>query len=925
MSFEPSDFRSYIKKMRESIQSFVKFLHEKHILKNARITYKVIWNLFLIFVVLGLMGAFFAFGAGAGYFASLVKNEPIMSYAQMKKNIANYSQTSEIYFAHNVRLGKMPSDLQREPVKLDQVSDNVKKAIIATEDKYFYQHHGVVPKAVIRSLFEELTNAPTVTGGSTVTQQLVKNQILTPEVSFKRKAKEMLYAMRIERFFSKSQILEGYLNVVSFGRNASGENIAGIQAASQGVFGVDADKLNIPQAAYLAGMPKNPFSYTPYENSGGTKKDISAGLNRMKTVLKRMRTSGFISEEQYENALHYNVAKHLAKPKKSTFERYPYLTREVQRRASKIIAEQIAQKQGYNGKQLAEHANVYDNILYEKKTGVLPGHSMESSAKYKGYKFSQLENDAKLFHRFKQIAEKQISRNGYKIYTTIDKKIYDTMQEATHNFNNYELPKVKLVKDRKTGKVKKRKYLQQTAGMLIKNDTGAIISFVGGRGFDHLKYNLATQATRQSGSTIKPLLDYAPAMEKGIVQPGSIIADLPVTLNGWPPHNYADYGYGRYHGLVTTRKALEQSYNVPAAKTYYKLTHVVSDPTKYLRKMGINTLLGTDNTNLTMSIGSQTKGVTVEELTNAYSTFGNGGKFTDAYMIDKIVSSDGKVVYQHKVKPVKIFSRQTNYLTVDMMRNVLSGGTGTTARRDLNFQADWAGKTGTSESVKDSWFIATNPNVTLGVWIGFANGAPLIASSHSQRNQQIWASLANAAYKVDPKLMDPDERFHMPTGIVRRSVCEISGMLPSKACEQAGLVTSDLFNQKYAPNRTDDALIGGGHYFSVRPGFIEKHFLGVKTSDFYANLPADWKNIVPPNKLGKKEEQAKQKKTKKEQKAKDQAKRENKKHPSGETNNKKNNKKTIGDAAKTTNDKKSGQSSGKTSSDGKKNDKQHSP
>jgi penicillin-binding protein len=322
--------------------------------------------------------------------------------------------------------------------------------------------------------------------------------------------------------------------------------------------------------------------------------------------------------------------------------------------------------------------------------------------------------------------------------------------------------------------------------------------------------------------------------------------------------------------------------------------------------MGFTSLLGSDNTNTSMAIGALTRGVTVEEDTNAYTTFGNGGKFVDAYMIDRIVTTDGKVIYKHKVKPVKVFSRQTNYLMLDMMRSVLSNGTGTTARRDLNFQADWAGKTGTSQNIKDSWFIATNPNVTLGVWIGFANGDPLIASSHSQRNQQIWASLANAAYKVDPKLMDPDERFHMPTGIVRRSVCEISGMLPSKQCSEAGLVTSDLFNQKYAPNQTGDALIGGGPYFSIKPGFIESHFLGVTSSEFYANLPADWKNIVPPDKLRTKEKQAKQKEKKKQQQTEKKRKNRNQKE-----NHKKNSTERIGNAAKTTNDQKAGDPSEK--------------
>ncbi|HET7616470.1 MAG TPA: transglycosylase domain-containing protein, partial [Bacillales bacterium] len=441
------------------------------------------------------------------------------------------TETSEVYFAGNDYLGKLPSPLQRDKVALSDVSDHVKKALVATEDKYFYQHEGVVPKAVIRSIYQELTNAPIITGGSTLTQQLVKNQILTPEVSFKRKAKEMLYAMRIENFFSKSEILQAYLNVVPFGRNASGDNIAGIQAAARGVFGVDADKLNIAQAAYLAGMPKNPFTYTPFKNSGGVKDDISEGIDRMHTVLKRMLSAHFIDRDKYEKALHYNIKKHLAKPQSSPLEKYPYLTTEIRRRTKVIIAKQIAEKQGYDGDKIAKYANIYSNIIYEKNHHRLPGGSMEASAKYKGYKLDELKKDSDLFKRFKDVANQQISQDGYRIYTTIDRKVYDAMQKAAHKFDHYMPTKTVTYKNPDTGKTEKRKYLQQTAGMLIKNDTGAIIAFVGGRDPDHLKYNLATQAYRPNGSTMKPILDYAPGMEAGVVQPGSIIADLPTTLN----------------------------------------------------------------------------------------------------------------------------------------------------------------------------------------------------------------------------------------------------------------------------------------------------------------------------------------------------------------------------------------------------------
>src|SRR5690606_27370730 len=232
--------------------------------KSVRVTYGVVWNLFLIFIIITILGLGFAGGAGAGYFASLVKDEPVRSYESLQKDIYNYEENTELYFTNEVYLGKLRSDLHREEVALEDVSQYVIDAVIATEDQYFYKHDGVVPKSILRAIVQDVTNSPVQTGGSTLTQQLIKNQILSSEVSFDRKAKEILIALRLEKFFDKDEILEAYLNIIPYGRNSSGRNIAGVQTAAQGIFGVDAKDLNLPQAAFIAGIPQNPYTYTPF-------------------------------------------------------------------------------------------------------------------------------------------------------------------------------------------------------------------------------------------------------------------------------------------------------------------------------------------------------------------------------------------------------------------------------------------------------------------------------------------------------------------------------------------------------------------------------------------------------------------------------------------------------------------------------------
>ncbi|OQP16332.1 transglycosylase domain-containing protein [Geobacillus zalihae] len=747
------------------------------------LTYDVVWNVIFILLIAALCLVCFAIGAGAGYFAFLVKDMPVPSPDEMKKEIYHYGETSHMYFANGVYLGRFRSDLDREAVRLSDVSPYVVQAIIATEDEHFYEHHGVVPKAVIRAVFQELTNSPVKSGGSTLTQQLVKNQMLTNEVSFERKAKEMLLSLRLEKFFSKEDILEAYLNVVPFGRNSSGRNIAGIQAAAQGVFGVNAKELNLAQAAFLAGLPQNPFVYTPFAADGSVKPDLSAGLKRMKTVLYRMKRAGYISEKQYKEALSYDVAKHLAAPKPSPFEQYPFLTMEIERRAKEVLAETFAKRDGY--------------------------------------KPEEVQRDPARFRRYLGEEEKALRQGGYRIYTTIDKKIYEQMQRIAARYPYYGSDNVYYTKDKKTGKMIPHRQPVEVGAMLIENKTGKIISFVGGRDYGREQLNHATQAHRSNGSTMKPLLVYAPAMEMGVIQPATIIPDLPLSIGSYTPKN-AD---GKTHGLVTARYALQQSFNIPAVRTYMRIRS--RHPIDYLHKMGVTSVAKQEEANPALAIGGTHIGVTVEENVNAYATFANYGSFVDAYMIEKIVDKNGKIVYKHQSKPVPVFSPQTSYLMIDMMRDVLHGGTASSVPRYLTFSADWAGKTGTSQDKRDSWFIAVNPNVTFGVWIGYDRPAPLESRykglSYSQRTQLLWARLINAAYQENPKLIAPPKRFLMPGGIVRRAYCAASGFSPSAACEKAGLVRYDLYNTKFAPREGSGeevmesrvVVIGGRRYVAL--------------------------------------------------------------------------------------------------------------
>lgn len=765
-------------KWENFIASVRNFFQNKHALKGAKITYQVVWNLLLIFFIVVILGGAFAGGVGAGYFASLVKDEPLRSYESMKKDIYNYEETSHLYFANEVYLGKLRADIEREEVKLEDVSDYVIKAIVATEDEYFYEHHGVVPKAILRALYQEVSNSSVQTGGSTLTQQLIKNQILTSEVSFERKAKEILLALRLERFFDKKEILEAYLNVSTFGRNSSGRNIAGVESAAKGIFGVTAKELTLPQAAYIAGLPQSPSGYTPFTNSGELKKDLSPGIERMKTVLQRMYNNGFITKEQYDEAISYDITQDFIPPSPNIIDEYPWLTFEIEKRAIEILAKILSERDGYTEEDLKTNEQLQKEYL--------------------------------------TLADRDLRQNGYEIHTTIHKEIYDAMQKVKDEFEYYGSDVTEIEVDPETGEEISVTKPVEVGAILIENQTGRILSFVGGRDFSKEQLNHATNAKRSNGSTMKPLLVYAPAIELGSLAPGSILPDLPLKLNPasdqpWPKN----YG-GGYHGLVTARQALLRSYNIPAVKAYVDILD--QRPAEFLVKMGFTTLAPEDFTNRSTSIGGLTNGVTVEENTNAFGTFANGGKFIDAYLIEKIIDKEGNIIYEHEVEPVDVFSPQTAYLTYDMLRDVVRSGTAASLNGRLKFRADWAGKTGTAQDYKDAWFVATNPNVSFGAWIGYDTPRPLERSyrglSYGNRNIYLWAQLMNAAYDIEPELVAPAEPLKMPGGIVRRSFCAISGQLPSDACAKAGLVQTDLFNAKFLPGKVDDSFIEG-KYVSV--------------------------------------------------------------------------------------------------------------
>ncbi|MFF2755358.1 transglycosylase domain-containing protein [Psychrobacillus sp. NPDC058041] len=750
--------------------------------KGLRISTGVIWNLCLLFIIIGVTFGIFAVSVGAGYFASLVKEEPLRSKEEMREDVFNYEETSEIYFAGDVYLGKLRTDLERTETKLSSISPYVLDAVLATEDEYFEVHNGIVPKAIIRGLLQDVTNSDTKTGGSTLTQQLIKNQILTNEVSYERKAKEILLAMRLEHFMTKDEILETYLNIIPYGRNANGRNIAGIETAANGIFNVKAKDLTLPQAAYIAGIPQSPFAYTPFRKGGVLKegKALQPGIERMKTVLFRMKETGYITEEEYNSVKDYDITKDFRQPEIVPEEKYPWLTFEIENRVKEILREQFASADGIDPE--------------------------------------RLKNESKLYEKYDIIAKRAVSTGGYRIHTTINKEMYEAMIKVKDNFDSYGHTYTKEVKDPNTGEIIKQDFPVQVGSMMIENGTGKILAFLGGRDYNLEQYNHATQSVRPIGSTIKPLLVYAPAIEYGVIGAGSPVVDVKLENLGsttWKesPSNYTK---DQERGIISARDALKTSQNLSTIRLY----DLIMDrkPTDFLLKMGFEHIGETEYAHHALAIGGMDNGATVEENTNAFGTFANNGQFIDAYMIEKIEDVHGNVIYQHKIEPVQVFSPATAYIITDMLRDVLSGGTASLANSRLKFKSDFAAKTGTTQNHNDSWLVGYNPNVSLGVWLGYDDNQLSLFYMNNRYNHpsvrvnMLWSNMMNAMYDVNPELVDAPNPFPVPKGVVTKSFCGISGLATSDACAQAGLVKSDLFNEAaMLPTAPDDSLISSSY------------------------------------------------------------------------------------------------------------------
>ena len=715
-------------------------------------------TLFILAFIGGLLGT----GVVLGYAVSLFDQVSIPQTEDLVKQVNDISSISEIRYADGSMIGAIESDLLRTSIASDAISENLKQAIVATEDEHFAEHNGVVPKAVIRASLGNFIGLGSSSGGSTLTQQLIKQQVVGDAPTLARKASEIVDALALERAMNKDEILTTYLNVAPFGRNNKGQNIAGAQQAATGIFGVDASKLTIPQAAFLAGLPQSPISYSPYESTGEMKseEDIELGIKRSKDVLYNMYRTGVLSQEDYETYKAYDIKKDFLPAENVNVTAKGFLYFSALDEATNLMYDYLIKK---------------DNVS------------------------AQEQKNESIQKSYRELAEKEIQNGGYRITTTIDKAIHTAMQDAVANYG--------YLVDDNTGQ-------PEVGNVLMDNQTGAILGFVGGRDYQSNQNNHAFNTKRSPASTTKPILAYSIAIDQGLMGSASVLSNYPTNFSNGNPIMYVN---SSGTAMMSLKEALNYSWNIPAYWTYQLLLQKGVDVRSYMEKMGYDIPeYGIES--LPMGGGID---VTVAQHTNGYQTLANNGVYHKKYMISKIEKTSGEVIYEHKDEPVQVYSKATATIMQSLLRDVISSQVTSSFQSDLAAinpslaGADWIGKTGTTNEDGDMWLMLSTPRLTLGGWLGHDDNRPLGKGAGHYRNAKYMAHLVNAIQQAVPSAWG-SERFKLDSSVTSSQVLKSTGQKPGKVTingKEINLsgetVTSYWANQAGAPTTTYKFAIGG--------------------------------------------------------------------------------------------------------------------
>ncbi len=684
----------------------------------------VVFGTIKILAVTLVMIGFAAAGVVLGIAKAYVDTTPSLDISSLTVS----ERTSYIYDSNGDMITTFANMQYRDWVDIEDIPDMLKNALISIEDVRFYSHGGLDFKRLFSAVVNTLRNTNTH-GGSTLTQQLIKNKVLSNERSYKRKIQEAYLAYELENTISKDEILEAYMNDVYLG-----DSNYGFKAAANDYFGKDLNELTIRECAMLAGMVQKPNFTNPRSNTysrfyedGSNKMDVTDA--RTDVVLEAMYESGVITKQQYNEALNEKVN----------------------------IIEVSAQKELYDMPYFVEYA-VHDVI-----THLLKQRDMLDTK----------TNRAEI--------ERELRTGGYHIYLTVDPDIQNTVQDIITNWESYpELsdPSAGVTVDGTSG-IKSAQ--PQAAAVIIDQHTGDIKAIIGGREEPTMQkqLNRAYQSSMPVGSSIKPLSVYGPALDLG-ASPGTGILNSQLSIDGYGgSKGYPQIGSSRWEGIQTIRRGVTSSLNIVAARTLFDIV-TPQVGASYLENMGISpSRINVDGPGLALG----TSGITPIEMAASYATIANGGVYLDPLSFSLVLDSNGKeILNAGDIRGThRVYKETSAYMLIDMMRDVIKSGTGTRAKID---GITVAGKTGTNDDYTSVYFAGFTGYYTAALWIGHDNFAIKLASGSTGGNSAapLWQAFMSQIHEglSDKPIMDVSPA---DIGLAKVRICPVSGKIATEACE----------------------------------------------------------------------------------------------------------------------------------------------
>lgn len=752
-----------------------------------------------------------------------------------EENIMPDGYPSIIYDANGKKVQKlMGINANREYKKITDIPECVQNAFVAIEDARFYKHSGVDLQGILRAVFSALSDEKMTQGASTITQQLLKNQVFGGgnEKSFfgkvSRKIQEQSLAIKLESTIDKKKILEYYLNTINLGQNTMG-----VETASKRYFGKSVSKLTVSEAAVLAGITQNPTEYNPITEQQNNEA-------KRKIILKNMLDQEYITEDEYEEALGddvYSRIQDINKEKRTSS--YGDINSYYVDAVIENVVSDLKQKLGYTETQAynaiyREGLKIYtcqDQSLQKICDDVINNdkYYQKNTKSYLSYQLKVKKPDGET-ELYTEGDVRAFINDAHKKRISFYFKNRKKAEKYIKMFKKKNLDKHDKILSESINLIKQ----PQASFVLMEQSTGKVRAIVGGRGEKtaNRTLNRASSSKRQPGSTFKVLSTYLPALDTSGFTLANVMDDAPYKYPG-TNKRVKDWDSSGYKGLTSLRQGIVDSVNIVTVKTFQKVTPQTGFD--YLLNLGFTTLVDRRETSdgqiysdiqLPTALGGLTDGVTNVELTAAYAAIANGGTYIKPVYYTKIVDSKGNVLLQNSKSGKKVMKNTTAWLLTDAMKDVIKRGTGKKAAFK-KIKMPQAGKTGTTSDNTDFWFEGYTPYYTAGIWLGYDSMFTQMSGSASKI---MWRDIMEKVHKVK-KLKN--KNFKKPEDIITRKICKKCGKLAVYGLCDRALDGNDIKTEYFArgtqPKESCDCHVK--YTFSNSTGHMAETGASASTND----------------------------------------------------------------------------------------------